>query len=59
MSWPDRLIGITLGIVIGVGAVILFVFFGAESTIDNASLDKGGGGNPPAIEAPQQPGRSR
>lgn len=59
MSWTDRLIGIVLGIIIGVVAVILFVFYGAESTIDNAALDERGEQNRPQLEGPAAPGRDR
>lgn len=40
MSRTDRAIGITLGFVIGVVAVIIFVFAGGGG-IDDASLDRG------------------
>lgn len=39
MSRTDRLIGIALGLLIGVVAVILFVVLGGTSTIDAPSLD--------------------
>lgn len=38
MSRGDRLIGIVLGLVIGVVAVILFVFAGGGGSIDAPSL---------------------
>jgi hypothetical protein len=40
----DRIIGIVLGIVLGAAIVAGFVFWGSNSTIDNASLG-GDGGN--------------
>ena len=40
MSRTDRLIGILLGLVVGVGAVILFVFLGSGDSIDAPSLDR-------------------
>jgi hypothetical protein len=43
MSRPDRLIGIALGLVIGVVAVILFVFLGGTEGLD-----------PPALEGPSE-----
>ncbi len=42
MSRSDRVIGIALGLVIGVVAVILFVFLGGTEGIDAPSLDTGG-----------------
>lgn len=39
MSRTDRAIGISLGIVIGIVALILFVFLGSGDTIDAPSLD--------------------
>lgn len=40
MSRTDRLIGIVLGLIVGVVAVILFVFLGSGETIDAPSLDR-------------------
>jgi hypothetical protein len=48
VTWGDRAIGIALGLVIGIVAVILFVFLGSQETIDAPSIDKG----PPTIERP-------
>lgn len=39
MSRTDRMVGIALGLVIGVVAVILFVFLGGANSIDAPSLD--------------------
>ena len=41
MSWGDRAIGIGLGLLLGVIAVILFVFLGSEDTIDDPQIDHG------------------
>ena len=41
MSWGDRAIGIALGLIVGIAAVILFVFLGSEETIDDPSIDRG------------------
>ena len=41
MSWGDRAIGIALGLILGIAAVILFVFLGSEETIDDPSIDHG------------------
>ena len=48
MSWGDRAIGIALGLILGIAAVILFVFLGSEETIDDPSIDSGS----QAIERP-------
>lgn len=39
MSRSDRVIGILLGLVIGVVAVVLFVFLGSRDSIDAPSID--------------------
>jgi hypothetical protein len=41
MSRSDRAIGIVLGILIGIAALILFVFFGSSGSIDAPSLNTG------------------
>lgn len=41
MSRSDRVIGITLGLLIGVVTVILFVSLGGAESIDPPSLDTG------------------
>ncbi|HYU62095.1 MAG TPA: hypothetical protein VEK39_15175 [Solirubrobacterales bacterium] len=51
MSRGDRAIGIGLGVVLGIVAVILFVFLGSEDTIDAPSIDRGS----PSIERPAGP----
>lgn len=51
MSRSDRVIGILLGLVIGLVALILFVFLGSQESIDAPSLETGGE-PPPAREAP-------
>jgi hypothetical protein len=43
MSRTDRMIGIALGLVIGVVAVVLFVFLGGASSLDAPSLDSPAG----------------
>jgi len=40
MSRSDRFIGIALGLVVGVAALILFIFLGSEGSIDAPSLDQ-------------------
>ena len=39
MSRSDRFIGIALGLVVGVVALILFIFLGSEGAIDDPSLE--------------------
>jgi hypothetical protein len=41
MSRSDRAIGIALGILVGIAALILFVFFGSSGSIDAPSLNTG------------------
>lgn len=53
MSRSDRLIGIALGLVIGVVALILLLFLGSEDAIDAPSIDTGTERSQPA----QEPGR--
>lgn len=45
------MIGIAIGLVIGVGAVILFVFLGGSDSIDAPSLDQPAGVEREATEA--------
>lgn len=42
MSRTDRVIGIVLGLLIGIAALILFVFLGSGSSIDAPAIDHGG-----------------
>jgi hypothetical protein len=37
----DRVLGIGLGILLGIGIVVIFVFFGSEGTIDAPRIDEG------------------
>lgn len=39
MSRSDRLIGILLGIVVGVAALIVFIFLGSSGSIDAPSIN--------------------
>ena len=48
MTWGDRAIGIGLGLILGIVAVVLFVFSGSEETIDDPQIDRG----PTPIERP-------
>ena len=47
MSRSDLLIGIAVGVIVGIAAVVLFVFLGSESTFDAPSLEPA-----PAAPAP-------
>ncbi len=42
LDWRERTIGIVLGVVIGVGVVVAFVFFLSEQTVDAPSLSTDG-----------------
>lgn len=59
MRAGDRVIGISLGILLGVAIVVLFVFLGSRQTVDDPSISDGGGGQTPTQQAPapapQQP----
>jgi hypothetical protein len=50
VSWTERILGTVLGIVLGVGVVVVFVFVFSERTVDAPSLSdhtrttQGGGG---------------
>jgi hypothetical protein len=41
VSWGDRAIGIGLGLIVGIAAVVLFVFLGSRETIDDPDIDRG------------------
>jgi hypothetical protein len=51
LSWRDRAIGIALGVILGIAAVILFVFLGSQETIDDPEIEQGR----PAVERPAEP----
>jgi hypothetical protein len=40
--WGDRIVGVVVGLVLGVGLVAVFVFVFSEETIDSASISSGG-----------------
>jgi hypothetical protein len=44
VRWRDRVIGIVLGLILGVGIVIGFVFIYSEQTVDAPSISAEGGG---------------
>ena len=43
MRWRDRVIGVVLGLILGVGVVTGFVFIYSEETVDAPSISGGGG----------------
>ena len=48
MRWRDRVIGIVLGLILGVGIVTGFVFIYSEQTVDAPAISaEGGGGQAP------------
>jgi hypothetical protein len=44
VRWRDRVIGIVLGLILGVGIVTGFVFIYSEQTVDAPAISAGGGG---------------
>jgi hypothetical protein len=42
--WTDRLLGIAIGIVLGLGVLVYFVFVHSEGTIDAPKVDSAGSG---------------
>jgi hypothetical protein len=50
--WTDRIVGILVGVVLGLGVLVYFVFVHSEGTIDAPSIDEGG---KPAATAPAHP----
>jgi hypothetical protein len=55
--WTDRLLGIAIGIVIGLGVLVYFVFVHSEGTIDAPSVDGSGQSTLPSEGAlPAHPG---
>jgi hypothetical protein len=44
VRWRDRVIGIVLGLILGVGIVTAFVFIYSEETVDAPSISRNGGG---------------
>jgi hypothetical protein len=55
VGWRDRIIGIVLGVVVGVGVIVAFVFFLSEQTVDAPSLS----GTRPAAGAKHDDGATR
>jgi hypothetical protein len=51
--WLDRIIGVLLGLLLGLGVVIVFVFKGSEGTIDAPRISGIGAGKPGANGQPQ------
>lgn len=55
MSRTDRIIGIVLGLIVGIVAVILFVFTGGSDSLDAPSLDPARPDEPVGIERQAEP----
>lgn len=55
MSRSDRIIGIVLGLLIGVAAVIIFVFVAGGGSVDSPSLEGGPAAAAPAGDPQEQP----
>jgi hypothetical protein len=53
--WTDRIIGITIGVVLGLGVLVYFVFVHSEGTIDAPKVNSGGSGT----ASNQAPGESQ
>ena len=53
----DRAIGIVLGILLGLAVIILFLFLGSRSTIDEPSIS-GGAPTPAQTQPASPPGKS-
>jgi hypothetical protein len=53
----DRAIGIVLGIVLGIAVILLFLFLGSRSTIDQPSIS--GGTTRTATQPATIPGQSK
>ena len=65
-TWIERIVGIAIGIVLGLGVVAIFVFVFSEDAIDSGSLGGQSARNEPARSGhekrphkPQQPSRGR
>jgi hypothetical protein len=63
--WTDRIFGIVLGLAIGLGVLVYFVFVHSEGTIDAPKVNEGGTttgqtttATPPATTTPSQPEES-
>jgi hypothetical protein len=50
--WIDRILGIALGIVLGLGVLVYFVFVHSEGTIDAPKVNEGGAGS--TVPAPSE-----
>jgi hypothetical protein len=56
--WLDRTVGIVLGLVLGIGVIVVFVFEGSEGTIDAPRISgtegtqSGGGGSSRQVRVP-------
>jgi ABC-type Mn2+/Zn2+ transport system permease subunit len=53
----DRAVGITLGIVLGIGVILVFLFLGSRSTIDEPSIS--GGSSQTVTQPTASPGQPK
>jgi hypothetical protein len=58
VRWRDRVIGIVLGLILGIGIVTAFVFIYSEDTVDAPSISRNGAGRE-AGEGAGGPGAAR
>lgn len=49
--WADRIVGIAVGVVLGLGVLVYFVFVHSEGTIDAPKVNEGGAGKTASGEA--------
>lgn len=52
--WTDRILGVVIGILLGLGVLVYFVFVHSEGTIDAPKVNEGGAGRTAGGE-PKQP----
>jgi hypothetical protein len=53
--WTDRVLGIGLGLLIGLGVLVYFIFVHSEGTIDAPKVNEGGGGAARTTGTPTTP----
>ncbi|HEY5332984.1 MAG TPA: hypothetical protein VIJ21_05495 [Solirubrobacterales bacterium] len=54
--WTDRIIGITIGVVLGLGVLVYFVFVHSEGTIDAPKINSSESSQAPGESLPAHPG---
>jgi len=53
--WTDRIVGIVVGLLLGLGVLVFFVFFNSEGTIDAPKISGVEIGKPPVDSTPKTP----